>query len=433
MNTTRLLPSLLITGMALGTAWAVRGQFGHEHGAAWAGGIGCLTILLLSRRADWLKVAFNATLAGALGWGLGGMMSYGKVVGFARSTDFSNVYYGLLMLFIIGGLYGFLGGGLFGISLSNARKGKKIAWHQLMKEMTIGAIVVYFFVIEQFGWLMTPPRSEMWAACLGMAVAIAWYMVRQEMYAALRVALITGFAAGFGFAFGNFLQVLGSVSGWKFNFWNVMEYTLGFCGGVGMAYAVFTSEWETKELRVRNSRYWLLPVVVLIAVIPAVMWQQNTNPTKMHAHLSGLSAGTPFALSALVVWVPYLIFVASAYFWVKKLSNAKTFTAGDVAGFYKLLLGLYILMSLLVTGSFMSVQRVEQYLYLVNFAVILYYLPKLQPGFERKKLEWKSAVLNMVWFLLFVALLAVIATNSHSEDLWGANYRFGELANPDKK
>src|SRR5690606_14312080 len=121
MKNSALLPSLLITGMALGTAWAVRGQFGHEHAAAWAGGIGCLTILLLSGRTDWLKSAFSATLAGALGWGLGGIMSYGKVVGYARSTDFGNVYYGLLMLFVIGGLYGFLGGGLFGISLSNAK------------------------------------------------------------------------------------------------------------------------------------------------------------------------------------------------------------------------------------------------------------------------------------------------------------------------
>jgi len=30
---------ILIVGLTLGTAWAIRGQFGHEQGAALAGGI----------------------------------------------------------------------------------------------------------------------------------------------------------------------------------------------------------------------------------------------------------------------------------------------------------------------------------------------------------------------------------------------------------
>lgn len=432
MKRTQLLPSLLITGMALGTAWAVRGQFGHEHAAAWAGGIGCLTVLLLSGRADWLKNAFNVTLAGALGWGLGGIMSYGKVVGYGRSIDFGNVYYGFLALFAIGGLYGFLGGGLFGISLSNPKGKKSIAWHRIMTEMTIGAIVVYFFVVEQFGWLMTPPRSELWAACLGMAAAITWYMIRQEMYSALKVALITGFGAGFGFAFGNFLQVLGSVSKLSFNFWNVMEYTLGFFGGISMAYAVFTSEWEEK--RASSARSWILPVIVLLLVIPAIMWEQNTGIDKMHGHLSKLSAGIPLFISAIVAIGPYFLFLAAAIYWVNRLNSKTVFDYKEVFGFYRVLLGVYILMSLLLTGSFISVQRVEQYLYLVNFAVILYFLPRLQPAFKTgEPARWKSYALNMLWFLLFTALLAVVASNSHGEDLWGANYRFGELANPDKK
>ncbi len=38
---------MLMAGMSLGTAWAIRGQFGHEHGAAWAGAIGSLSILVL--------------------------------------------------------------------------------------------------------------------------------------------------------------------------------------------------------------------------------------------------------------------------------------------------------------------------------------------------------------------------------------------------
>ena len=122
MKNKQLLFNLIIAGMTLGTTWAIRGQFGHEQGAAWAGAVGGLVILLLGRREDWYNKMFKAALAAAIGWGLGGMMSYGRVVGFGRGTDFGNVYYGLLMLFIIGGLYGFIGGGLFGLTLTENKK-----------------------------------------------------------------------------------------------------------------------------------------------------------------------------------------------------------------------------------------------------------------------------------------------------------------------
>lgn len=42
--------SIIIIGMTLGTAWAIRGQFGHEQGAAWAGGICSLCIILLAKK-----------------------------------------------------------------------------------------------------------------------------------------------------------------------------------------------------------------------------------------------------------------------------------------------------------------------------------------------------------------------------------------------
>ena len=47
-----LLVRLLPAGLAMGTAWAARGQIGHEYGAAWAAAIGTLAVLALS---DWLS------------------------------------------------------------------------------------------------------------------------------------------------------------------------------------------------------------------------------------------------------------------------------------------------------------------------------------------------------------------------------------------
>ncbi len=259
--------------MTLGTTWAIRGQFGHEQGAAWAGAVGAISIILIAKRADWYSKLFKATLAAAIGWGLGGMMSYGVVVGYGRGTEFINVYYGLLMLFVIGGLYGFIGGGLYGLTLTDSIK-NKVKWPLVLIGMTAGGIITYFFLVMQWEWLMTPPRSEVWAVCLGMAFFLTWFLIENKYNSALRVAVFAGLGGGFGFAFGNFLQVLGNVTEIQFNFWNVMEYSLGFFGGLGMAYGTFTSEWEKTEPIQRKTSN-LIPMLLVVLLIPFVVWQQS--------------------------------------------------------------------------------------------------------------------------------------------------------------
>ncbi len=225
---------ILIVGMTLGTAWAVRGQFGHEQGAAWAGGIGALALVLVAQRKDWHGKILPAALVSAIGWGLTGMISYGRVVGYGRSDNFPNAFYGLLMLFVIGSLFGLLGGGLTGLYLGSSVK-KRVKWGSLMAEMVAGGLISYGLLVQQFGILMTPPRSEAWALCLGGGLAMLWYMARNRFNSSLRVALVTALGAGFGFAFGNFLQTLGTVLQIQFNMWNVMEYSIGFFGGTALA------------------------------------------------------------------------------------------------------------------------------------------------------------------------------------------------------
>lgn len=164
--------ALVFVGMALATAWAIRGQFGHEQGAAWAGAIGGLALVLVSGRKDWYNKAVMVALASAVGWGAGGMISYGKVVGYGRSVEFLNAYYGFGMLFVIGALFGLLGGGLVGLVLAST-EGKRVKWGALLSQMTAGGILSYYFLIEQIGFKMTPPRSEAWAVVLGAGLGHA--------------------------------------------------------------------------------------------------------------------------------------------------------------------------------------------------------------------------------------------------------------------
>ena len=109
--------SVILVAISFGTAWAIRGQFGHEQGAAWAAAIGGLALVLASGRTDWLQRTISVATASAIGWGMGGMISYGQVVGYGRADNLLNAGYGLLMLFVIGGLFGLIGGGLTGLSL----------------------------------------------------------------------------------------------------------------------------------------------------------------------------------------------------------------------------------------------------------------------------------------------------------------------------
>lgn len=427
MNNRQFLYALLVAGISLGTAWAIRGQFGHEQGAAWAGGIGGLSIVLLAKRKDWYAKAFHLALASAMGWGIGGIISYGKVVGFARGLEFDNVYYGFLMLGVIGGLFGLIGGGLFGLTLASTKE-KPVQWAQLISDMTAGAIIFYYALIEEFGWLMTPPRSEAWAACFGMTVAMFWYMIRNRQHSAMRLAVFAGLGGGFGFAFGNFLQVMGNVSGIKFNFWNVMEYSIGFFGGVGMAYGTFTSEWPQTEEKISRTSL-LAPVVILSLIIPFVVWDQSFETKRLTETILGFNPLADAAtVTGYVQWVALLLVVAFAGFSIYRyyLRTGNPAAEHDFPGlqlFFFLNIGLYTIFSVLITGAFMSLYRIEQYLYIVNVLVIGFLLKKMQPYFSDRGLNLSRWAINLIFILAIFAILTAVAISSHGE-LNGANKRF---------
>jgi len=419
--------ALIIAGMSLATAWAIRGQFGHEQGAAWAGGIGGLSIILLAKRKDWYGKALQATLASAVGWGVGGMISYGIVVGYGRGVEFGNVYYGLGMLFVIGALFGILGGGLFGLVLASTTD-KMVSWSSLIVEMAVGGLVFYYFLVGQLGYLMTPPRSEAWAVCLGMAVAMVWYMLRNRYHSPLKVAIWAALGAGFGFAFGNFLQVMGNVLEISFNFWNVMEYSIGFFGGMGMAYGTFTSEWEPDDHRV--SKHSLsVPLILLTVFIPFVVWEQSFAGDKLSRSVA--SVGYPGEGAGLILslqWTAlFLILIASIYliyrFYISRKETPLEIGYKDLFSFFVISSGIYTLYSILVTLAFMSTYRIEQYLYVINFGLVYFFIGKIKPVIIDKGIPVKRWGIIFVLVLMAIALMTLVAINSHGE-MPGMHRRF---------
>lgn len=418
MKRKQLLLPILTVAMALGTGWAVRGKFGHEQGAAWAGAIGALSLILVAKRADWYAKAFRITMAAAFGWGISGVMSYGLIVGYGRGTDFVNVFYGLLMLFVLGLLYGFLGGGLFGLALLDSKE-KPIPWHSVLAEMIAFGILVYAFLIDQLGWLMTPPRSEAWALCLGASIALAWYLARQQFNNVIKVAVCSALGAGFGFSFGNFIQVLGNASGIDFNFWNVMEYSIGFFGGLGMAYGTFTSAWPVLPADHRP-RANLLPIIFIALFVPFVVWDQSFVTDRFDFIVEeGHHPSLIFYFKTAAI----LAILAVAALALLQNYNRQLDDYVRVRRFFTLYTVLYIFLSFLVTG--VLTHPVEQYLYILNFVIITILVSRAPGNFAISQYRPQTWLIAGVVCILFIAVLAVIAINSH-DAMPGSQVRFGK-------
>ena len=95
--------------LSLSIGWGIRGNYGHEIGAMFPGALAAIAVCLLSGRQDWReRVAYFACF-GALGWALGGSMSYMQVIAYAQSGHAPSQYYGFYGLvrdrFLMGRLW----------------------------------------------------------------------------------------------------------------------------------------------------------------------------------------------------------------------------------------------------------------------------------------------------------------------------------------
>ena len=413
MNSKKNGIGILIVALSLATAWAIRGKFGHEQGAAWAGAVGGLALVLVAQRKDWYDKMVLIALASALGWGAGGMISYGQVVGYGRSSDFLNAFYGLGMLFVIGALFGLLGGGLVGLVLDST-KDKRVKWGALVSEMVAGGIISYFFLIEQIGIKMTPPRSEAWAIILGAGLAMLWHMARENRNSPIRVAIFSALGGGFGFAFGNFLQVIGHVLEIPFNMWNVMEYSIGFFGGCGMAYGVLSSTWPMDD---EKPKKWVnrTALAVLVVFIPFVLFRESLAYDQILSQLGEIANLESVAYTS--AWFSAIVLIVMAIIMCWRLRDGN-YKKKDVTIFLFIYLSVYVLMSYVIKGVLAGHMILENHLYVLNMIVIYLMLKSWRNGelaATTTEIHTKKWVGYFLLIVLIIGLLTLIAINSHGE------------------
>ena len=286
-----LFAAPLMGAAAGGMGWGIRGQYGHEWGVMVPGVLVAFTsVFLFCKRAAALHAARAVALT-AIGFSFGGTMTYGQTVGLTHDTplvgNYDAYYWGMIGLFIKGGLWVGFGGAFLGIGLG----GKKYGWKEMLA-LYVALIVLVFVGIQLLNrpyvpeisspdralpwiyfsdhWKWEPtnldmkPRRECWGGLLTAFLGLVTYVgyIKKDKLAR-NMAFFGVLAGGAGFTLGQGLQARHSwTPGWltkfdlslhafwpgvfpeKFfslmgwNWWNMMETTfglvLGFVLGLGL-------------------------------------------------------------------------------------------------------------------------------------------------------------------------------------------------------
>lgn len=102
--------AVLLVASSLSIGWGIRGNYGHELGAMFPGTLAAIAACLVSNRADWHRRVAYFALFGGMGWAFGGSISYMQVIGYTHSGHLPSQAYGFAGLYLIGFLWGALGG-----------------------------------------------------------------------------------------------------------------------------------------------------------------------------------------------------------------------------------------------------------------------------------------------------------------------------------
>lgn len=348
--TDRSTPSLwlvvVLSVMAGGMGWGIRGQYGHETGAMIAGVlVGCVLVLMFCARSPSLFAA-RAVAMFALGVSIGGSMTYGQTLGLTQDADLIGntdaLRWGLLGVFVKGAIWIGIASAFFAMALSNTRY-RPVEWSLLLMVMLflLAAGVellnspfdpankelpqVYFSADWYWkGDIDIKPRPERWGGLLFALAGLYLYAGWMRGDRLVRWLTLWGIVGGgLGFTLGQCLQ---SFHAWNvdmireswlapldphINWWNMMEITFGAVFGGVVALGLWfnrhhlRSDHDVDEIEITVLTEWLLVAVHVAAV---VAWNFGMfRPLDRIADLAITMVVIPtIAVSAGRLW-PYLL------------------------------------------------------------------------------------------------------------------------------
>jgi hypothetical protein len=336
-DTSRTVVGIVLAGLAMSLGWGIRGDYGHEAGAMIPGAMLGLSICLASGREDWWRRAALMGACGAIGWAFGGQMSYAKVTGYTAASSLLDVFYGYGCLFAIGALWAGIGAAILTLSITQPMSYLKqfarplaalwlvwlvmslsglTAWlsdrWSLNDSDWVGALsalvvagawalvcpsdrgacaligvlaggwwIGYLVLTVLLGLHMTPPRSDNWAGCVGLFVALLAYLHRRHDRTAVMLGAYGFLIGGLGFMLGDFANMLGRAQ-WGpvgryeilhgLDYWKWMEQSFGLIMGLGVG-AVFLGPLRSRLAPAdedTEARWLQRAALVLLLVV--MMW-----------------------------------------------------------------------------------------------------------------------------------------------------------------
>ncbi len=331
----------LIVALALSIGWGIRGNFGHEIGAMLPGALAAMAGALLSGRSDWQRRTAFFGAAGAIGWSLGGSMSYMQVIAYTHSGHPPTVAYGYASLFVLGFLWAAPGGmavalpavldrerltGFFAPLMSIAvvwtatniavggwdhvhvdfRQESPLYWYDtswlealgvivavtglavvrrrwdfassLLIHAAVGWWIAFLVLVPGLGLRMTPPRGDNWAGMVGIVGGLWVFFHRQRLPWVQQATLMTGLWGGVGFAAAAQFKLLGMATGLSTNWHSVLEQSYGLINGMGVAMALFQLARVTPRVTEEPPvRTWTEPWAAGLAVLGVTYLNARQN------------------------------------------------------------------------------------------------------------------------------------------------------------
>ena len=305
----RLCLAVVLIAMAGGMGWGIRGQYGHETGAMIAGVlVGFTVVLLFIPDASSLHAARVVALT-AIGISFGGSETYGQTVGLTHDApligNWPALGWGLLGLFIKGGIWIGFAGAFLGMGLSGTRY-RPLAMALLMAGLLLlmyvgvralnepfdpaNRVLPRLYFSHDWYWKADAdfkPRREIWGGLLLAYIGLtgyAWWVRRDHL--ATSMALVGFVAGGVGFPLGQCVQafhawnpcfftkgLLGILEPYM-NWWNMMEISFGTIFGAILAAGLWLNRHlipsEATDDRVVISPLIELPLVA--AYIGLLIW-----------------------------------------------------------------------------------------------------------------------------------------------------------------
>jgi hypothetical protein len=167
----------------------------------------------------------------------------------------------------------------------------------------------------------------------------------------------------------------------------------------------------------KNKATNLVPMLLLLVFIPFVLWQQSFI-NKTIDFLIELGGNENTKLSFRII--SFVTIAAVAAFMFLRFYKA-SYTYQWVRTIFFFYIGSYTFLSFLATGILSH--PIEQYLYLVNIAAILFLLPSVNNTFAVRQEQPKRWLAGFGIAMVILAALAMIAINSH-EVMKGSHVRF---------